>query len=89
MAAGKLYKSGGGEEFIANVNYRFHDESATSWWGELVLTEYKRVGDGAGYVIELEDGRRGSCSLRKRVNRAVSGVPPLYRYHFRGRGRLE
>ena len=89
MTAGKLYKSGSGEEFIANVNYRFHDESETSWWGELVLTEYKRVGDGAGYIIELEDGRRGNCSLRKRVNRAVSGVPPLYHYHFKGRGRLE
>lgn len=89
MAAGKLYKMGSGEEFIANVNYQFHDESRTSWWGELMLTEYKRVGDGAGYVIELEDGRRGNCSLRKRVNRAVSGVPPLYRYHFKGRGRLE
>jgi hypothetical protein len=89
MAAGKLYKSGSGGEFIANVNYRFHDESETRWWGELMLTEYKRVGDGAGYVIELEDGRRGNCSLRKRVNRAVSGVPPLYRYHFKGRGRLE
>ena len=89
MAVGKLYKSGSGEELIGNVNYRFHDESETSWWGELMLTEYKRVGDGAGYIIELEDGRRGNCSLRKRVNRAVSGVPPLYRYHFKGRGRLE
>ncbi len=89
MTAGRLYKLGSGEEFIANVNYRFHDESETGWWGELMLTEYKRVGDGAGYVIELEDGRRGSCSLRKRVNRAVSGVPPLYHYHFKGRGRLE
>ncbi len=89
MTAGKLYKLGSGEEFIANVNYQFHDESETRWWGELMLTEYKRVGDGAGYIIELEDGRRGSCSLRKRVNRAVSGVPPLYHYHFKGRGRLE
>jgi hypothetical protein len=89
MATGKLYKLGSGEEFIANVNYRFHDESETKWWGELMLTEYKRVGDGAGYIIELEDGRRGNCSLRKRVNRAVSGVPPLYHYHFKGRGRLE
>jgi len=40
MAVGKLYKLGSGEEFIAGVNYQFHDESETSWWGELVLTEY-------------------------------------------------
>ena len=89
MAVGKLYKLGGGEEFIADVNYRLLDESRSTWWGELVLTEYKRINDGAGYLIELEDGRRGSCSIRKRVNRAVSGVPPLYHYHFKGSGRLE
>ncbi len=89
MAAGKLYKRGSGEEFVADVNYKFHDRSELGWWGELVLSEYKRVSDGVGYVIELEDGRKGSCSLRKRVNRAVSGVPPLYHYHFRGSGRLE
>ena len=89
MAVGKLYKLGSSEEFIAGVNYRLLDESRSTWWGELVLTEYKRINDGAGYLIELEDGRRGSCSIRKRVNRAVSGVPPLYHYHFKGSGRLE
>jgi hypothetical protein len=88
MATGKLYKSGDGE-FVANVDYCFYDKSEMGWWGELVLTEYKRPDESASYVIELEDGRRGSCSLRKRVNRAVSGVPPLYRYQFRGRGRLK
>ena len=88
MATGKLYKSGNGE-FVANVDYYFYDKSEMGWWGELVLTEYKRPDESASYVIELEDGRRGKCSLRKRVNRAVSGVPPLYRYQFRGRGRLK
>ncbi|GAJ16048.1 unnamed protein product, partial [marine sediment metagenome] len=66
-----------------------YDKAETGWWGELVLTEYKRPDESASYVIEFEDGRRGKCSLRKRVNRAVSGVPPLYRYQFRGRGRLK
>jgi len=89
MAVGKLYKLGSGEEFIANVSYHLLDESRSTWWGELVLTEYQRINDGAGYLIELEDGRKGSCTLRKRVNRAVSGIPPLYRYHFKGSGRLE
>ena len=88
MATGKLYKSGN-EEFVANVDYRFYDKSEMGWWGELVLTEYKRPDESVSYVIELEDGRRGKCSLRKRVNRAVTGVPPLYRYQFRGRGRLK
>jgi len=88
MAAGKLCKFGSGE-FIASINYRFYGESEANWWGELMLTEYKRLSDSERYVIELEDGRRGSCSLRKRVNRAVSGVPPLYHYYFRGRGQLK
>ena len=87
MDLGKLYTFDG--EFIAEVNYKFHDQSEMSWWGELRLTEYKRVSDGDGYVIELSDGRRGSCSLKKRVNRATTGVPPLYYYQFRGHGRFQ
>ena len=87
MAVGKLYFNSG--EFIVNVDYQFHDESQVSWWGELVPTEYRRLSDGEGYVIELKDGRRGRCSLKKRVNRAVSGTPPLYYYYFRGRGQFE
>jgi hypothetical protein len=86
MALGKLYES---DKFIGDVNYRFHDDSEASWWGELILTEYKRVSDGDGYVIELQDGRKGPCFLKKRVNRAVSGPPPLYYYYFRGCGLLK
>lgn len=88
MAIGKLYFSDGGEA-ILKVDYRFHDESPVSWWGELVPKEYRRLSDGDGYMLELEDGRRGRCSLRKRVNRAVSSTPPLYYYYFRGMGRFE
>jgi uncharacterized protein YwgA len=85
---GKLYRLGG-DEFIVKVDYQFHDESPVSWWGELVPKEYRRLSDGDGYIIELEDGRKGRCSLRKRVNRAVIGTPPLYHYQFKGRGQLE
>lgn len=88
MDIGKLYRLGG-DEFIVKVDYRFHDESPVSWWGELVPKEYRRLSDGDGYILELEDGRKGRCSLRKRVNRAVSGIPPLYHYQFKGRGQLE
>ena len=88
MAVGKLYFDS--NEFIVDVNYQLHDESKSSWWGELIPTEYSRhLGDGDGFVIELEDGRQGRCSLRKRINRAVSGTPPRYYYYFRGHGRLE
>ena len=88
MAIGKLYTSSD-EQFVAEVSYQFQDESETNWWGELSLVEYKRIGDAGGYIIELEDKRRGLCYLKKRVNRAVSGVPPRYVYHFSGTGTLE
>ncbi len=88
MSIGKLYKVSD-NQFVAEVNYQFHDESATSWWGELTLTDYMRIDTGEGYMIELEDARKGKCRLRKRVNRAVSGVPPRYVYQFNGTGALE
>ena len=88
MSTGKLYKSRG-EEYLADVNYHLHDNSAANWWGEFTLTEYKRISDGDGYMIELEDGRKGKCTLKKNVNKAVIGVPPLYYYHFKGKGSLK
>ena len=88
MSIGKLYKLSD-DQFVAEVNYQFHDKSAARWWGELTLTDYLRISEGEGYVIELEDNRKGKCRLRKRVNRAVSGVPPRYVYQFTGTGPLE
>ena len=83
MAIGKLYTSSD-EQFVANVNYQLQIASATNWWGELSLIEYGRITGGEAYIIELEDNRRGRCYLKKRVNRAVSGIPPRYIYHFTG-----
>jgi hypothetical protein len=84
VAIGKLYRFSG-NQFVVEVNYQFHNISETSWWGELTLTDYVRIDDGDSYVIELEDKRKGSCRLRKRFNRAVSGVvPPRYIYRFNG-----
>jgi len=80
---GKLYRSSD-EEFIAEVNYQFQHESPQRWWGELSLIEYKRISDGPGYILELEDSRKSRCNLKKRVNRAVTGVPPRYIYRFNG-----
>lgn len=88
MAIGKLYKPDS-EEFLVNVDYQLQQDSRTSWWGEFVLVEYMRLGDGTGYFIELEDNRKGRCSIKKRVNRAVTGVPPRYIYRFAGTSPLE
>jgi hypothetical protein len=83
LARGKLYFSID-KIFIANVSYTFQHREDHSWWGELTLIEYKQVKDGGGYLIELEDGRKSTCALRKRVNRAVTSLPPRYVYHFSG-----
>jgi hypothetical protein len=82
LSTGKLYKPE--SKFIAEVEFKRFIESDDNWAGEFVLTEYKPVKDEDGYIIELEDGRRGRCSIRRRINRAVSSVPPLFHYHFRG-----
>ena len=87
MSIGKLYCPG--DEKAVGINYQLHDSSSASWWGDFVLTEYKRLSDGGGYVIEFDDGRKGMCSIRKKVNKAVSGTPPLYHYFFRGSGMLK
>ena len=85
MATGKLYLSNG-ESKVLEVEYQLHHESGTSWWGELSLVEYSRISEGGGYTIELEDRRKGHCFLQKRVNRAVTGIPPRYVYRFTGSG---
>jgi len=88
VTTGKLYRHSD-NEFITEVNYKFQDESMTGWWGELTLTDYKKVNENDIHIIELADMRRGRCHLRKRVNRAVSGVPPRYVYQFTGTSSLE
>ena len=88
MAIGKLYQSID-DALIAEVSYQFQHEEVQRWWGELILVDYVRIKDGTGYIIELEDGRKARCALKKRVNRAVTSLPPRYVYHFSGSGKFE
>jgi hypothetical protein len=88
VPTGRLYNSMT-EELIAAVSYNFQHEEDNRWWGELTLIEYKQIKDGGGYLIELEDGRRSRCALKKRVNRAVTSLPPRYVYHFSGSDKFE
>ena len=83
MNIGNLYKLNG-KQFVAKVNYRLHNTSPTTPWGELTLDDCTSVDDGGGYVIELEDRNEFQCHLRRRVSCAVIGVPPRFAYHFSG-----
>jgi hypothetical protein len=87
MALGKLYNEIN-NELLAGVDYHLFDETNNNWWGDLTLTEYKRLADG-GYVLELADGRKGRCVLNRKVNKAISGLLPLHCFRFRGSAELK
>ena len=88
MSIGRLYRTSD-NKLVSKVNYQLHDVSETNWWGEFTLIDYMRINEREGYIIKLEDKRKGKCRLKKRVNRAVSGVPPRYIYHFTGTSSLK
>ncbi len=61
---GKLYDSS--ENFLDDVTYEIHLKSNQParplWWGEIV--PHKDIMPVGNYIIELEDGRRGTCIIR-------------------------
>ena len=89
MGIGKLYKLSD-NKLVGKVYYRlFHHEAATNWWGELTLIDNVHINEGDQFKIILEDKRKSKCHLKKRINRAVSGIPPHYIYHVTGFSPLE
>ena len=88
LCAGKIHFLGEKQEPV-EIKYRFYIESKAGWRGEFIPQDHRRFIDGDGYIIVLEDGRRGDCYIRKIVNRVMPTVPPIYAYYFRGSGRLE
>lgn len=46
---GKLYRFSD-EQFVADINYQLLGETLTNFWGELIPTEYVRIGDGGDYT---------------------------------------
>jgi len=89
VSVGKLYRLSDGQ-FVADVDYRLlHHGAATNWWGELTLRDNAHLNEGDRFIIELEDKRQSQCYLKKRVNRAVSGIPPRWIYHVTGTGPIE
>ncbi len=89
MGIGRLYRTSD-NKLVAKVNYQlFHHEAATNCWGELTPIDNVRFSEGDWFIIELEDKRKSKCHLKKRVNRAVSGIPARYIYHVTGFSPLE
>lgn len=90
MTEGKLYRLENDKLIIiGEIEYKFQSKATVGWWGELVFTEFRKAADGDSYVLETGDGRMGKCAIKKKVNKAVHGIPPLYYYHVRGTSPLE
>ena len=88
---GKLYRAAS-EQFAAAIDYQVHEDLTADpvhWWGEFTLTDKVSIRENDRYIIELEDGRKGRCYIKKLVNRVARGVPPRYVYHFTGASPLE
>ena len=81
MKKGKLYGFKD-SQFEADVDYRLYQRSeSTEWSGEVTLPGNLKINDNDIFEIELEDGCKCLCKLRKKVNKAVSGIPPRFIYH--------
>jgi hypothetical protein len=82
------------EKVISGVSYQLHEEidergNHGRWYGELTLIDYVRISDGDRYIIELEDKRKGRCSLNRRTNKATLMVPPRFFYLYKGSSELK
>jgi hypothetical protein len=89
---GKLYRGAETEPF-ATVKYSLLVDVSPktgnhSWSGECILTKKDVIREGEMLTLELETGHRGNCSLRKKVNKAVMGLPVRFFYHISGLGNL-
>jgi hypothetical protein len=89
MRIGKLYRNND-NQFVADVNYQlFQYEAAKNLWGELTFSDRALLNEGDVFVMELEDKSKIKCRLQKRVNRAVTGIPPRYVYRVTGISAIE
>ncbi len=89
MGTGKLYRLNDNQS-MADIDYQLYQRrESTEWSSELTLSSSLKISESEIYVIELEDGLKFLCKLRKKVNRAVSGVPPCFIYHAMSLGQIE
>ena len=77
------------ENFVAAITYQLWERPPTEntlgeWWGNFALDH---IIDSGEYIIELEDGRKGTCSIRANIQR-VRGLGNIYRYNCQGSGLL-
>jgi len=88
---GKLYLIGS-EQFISDIDYRLYqdlDVEAARWWGEFYLDRSIKISEEDGYIMELEDGCKGRCYVKKLVNKVLPGIPARNVYRVNGASPLK
>ena len=89
---GKLYLVGSSEQFLSDIDYKLYQDAAAEparWWGECYLDRSVKISEKEGYIMELGDGCRGRCFVRKLVNRVLPGIPARNVYRVNGVGLLK
>ena len=84
---GKLYDTDG-RQVIATVAYQIWREPATEHSEEQWWALEHTIGEQGKYMIELQDGRRGTCFIEVRKAQWVPGLLTFYRYSLKGIGAL-
>ena len=84
---GSIYTSDD-KELVATITYQLWDKPETGtrerWWGSFTLDHLLESGK---YIIKLEDGRKGPCDIRGRMQ-WVRGLATVYPHSFQGSGSL-
>jgi hypothetical protein len=88
---GRLYDAGE-RETLATIAYRIYRNPATEqraeeWWGSFALN--LPVAEMSEYTLEMEDGRKGVCSLEVRKVQQITESLTFYHYDLRGIGVLK
>jgi len=88
---GTLYDTEG-RETLAVIAYRIYRNPATEqwgeeWWGGFALDF--PVAEQSEYNLELEDGRKGVCSLQVRKVQQITESLTFYHYDLKGIGVLK
>ena len=83
---GILYDAGQ-REVLAKIAYRIYRNPATEergeeWWGGFALE--CPVAEQSQYALELEDGRKGVCSLALRKAHKITESLTFYHYDLKG-----
>jgi len=81
---GKLYDADG-KQVIAIVTHKIwekpqREDTLEEWGGEVTIDHI--IWPSGEYIIELENGRKGTCLID--IEQSITGCPTIYRYSVKG-----